>query len=107
MGRVVVAAYMPKPGREAELLAVVRRHFDVLRAEGLVTDRAPYVLRAASGALIEVFEWRSADAIRQAHGNAAVQAQWAEFDAACEYTPLAQLAEAQQLFAEFEPVTTL
>lgn len=104
MGRVVIVAYTPKPGREAELLAAVRRHLDVLRAEGLVTERAPYVLRAADGTILEVFEWRSPEAIQRAHGNPAVQALWAEFGAACEYTPLARLAEAQQLFAEFEPV---
>jgi quinol monooxygenase YgiN len=104
MQRVVIVAYTPKVGREAELLAAVRRHLDVLRAEGLVTDRAPYVLRTAGGAVVEVFEWRSADAIQRAHATPAVQALWAEFAAACEYTPLAQLPEAQQLFAEFEPV---
>jgi hypothetical protein len=61
-------------------------------------------MRASNGTLIEVFEWRSADAIRQAHENPAVQALWAEFDAACEYTPLGQLPEAAQLFAEFQAV---
>ena len=104
MERAVIVAYRPKPGHEDALLAAVRRHLDVLRVEGLVTDRAPYVLRAAGGAVVEVFEWRSAEAIRAAHGNPAVQALWAEFAAVCEYTPLAQLPEAQQLFAEFEPV---
>jgi quinol monooxygenase YgiN len=104
MERAVIVAYTPKPGQEDALLAVVRRHRHVLRAEGLVTDRAPFILRAASGAVLEVFEWRSADAIRAAHGNPAVQALWAEFAAACDYTPLAGLPEAQQLFAEFEPV---
>lgn len=97
-------AYVPKPGRDAELHAAVRRHLAVLREEGLVTDRPPYAVRGASGAVIEVFEWRSADAIREAHANPAVQALWAEFAAACDYTPLAQLAEARQLFAEFEPL---
>ncbi len=30
---------------------------------------------------------------------------WAEFGACCEYTPLHQLAEAQQMFAEFGSVS--
>jgi hypothetical protein len=51
-----------------------------------------------------VFEWRSADAIRQAHANPAVEALWDEFGAACDYVPLASLAEAQQMFAGFEAV---
>ena len=104
MGRVVIVAYTPKPGRESELLAVVAKHLEVLRAESLVTDRAPYVLRAADGTILEVFEWRSPEAIARAHALPAVQALWAEFGDACEYTPLATLAEAQGMFAEFEPV---
>ena len=106
MGRVVVVAYTPKPGQEAQLLAAVEKHLRVLRAEELVTDRPPYVMRAADGTVLEVFEWRSADAIRRAHGNAAVQALWAEFGAACDFTPLARLAESQQMFAEFDAIET-
>ncbi len=33
MGRFVIAAYKSKPGREEALLAVVRKHRHVLRAE--------------------------------------------------------------------------
>ena len=49
-------------------------------------------------------EWRSTDAIAQAHTNAAVGALWAEFGTACDDTPLARLAESQQMFAEFDAV---
>ncbi|WP_458069814.1 hypothetical protein [Rhodanobacter sp. BL-MT-08] len=45
---------------------------------------------------------RSTEAIAQAHTNAAVGALWAEFGAACDHTPLAQLKESQQMFAEFD-----
>jgi hypothetical protein len=38
MGRFVIVAYTPKPGREQDLLAAVRKHLQVLRAEGLVSD---------------------------------------------------------------------
>jgi hypothetical protein len=51
---------------------------------------------------VEVFEWRSLQAIEAAHANPAVHALWAEFDGACDYVPLHKLAEAQQLFAEFD-----
>ena len=104
MGRFVIVAYTPKPGREEQLLAAVRKHLRVLSAEGLVTGRPAHVMRAADGTLLEVFEWRSPEAIAQAHANPAVQALWGEFGAACEYTPLAKLAEAQQMFAEFDSV---
>jgi hypothetical protein len=85
-------------------LAAVRKHFQVLRAEDLVTERPAYVMRAGDGTILEVFEWRSAEAITKAHQSPAVQALWAEFGAACDYRPLSGLAESRQLFAEFEAV---
>ena len=105
MSRFVIVAYTPKPGKEPELLAAVRKHLQVLHAEQLVTDKPGYVMRARDGTIVEVFEWRSADAINQAHANPAVQALWAEFGAACDYTPLAKLKESQQMFAEFDSVS--
>ena len=104
MGRFVIVAYKPRAGMEQQLLAAVRKHLKVLRAEDLVSDKAPYAMRAKDGTIVEVFEWRSAEAIAQAHGNAAVQALWDEFGAACDYVPLTTLAEAQQMFAEFDSV---
>ncbi|MEO8102963.1 MAG: hypothetical protein ABI790_10570 [Betaproteobacteria bacterium] len=104
MGRFVIVAYTPKAGCEQALLTAVRKHMQVLRAERLVTDQPAAVMRAGAGSILEIFEWTSAQAIQQAHGNPAVQALWAEFAAVCDYTPLAKLAEAQQMFAEFEAV---
>jgi quinol monooxygenase YgiN len=104
MGRFVIVAYTPKAGKEQQLLDAVRKHLQVLRDEQLVTDKPAYVMRAGDGTIVEVFEWRSAEAIGQAHGNPAVQALWAEFGEACDYTPLAKLAESHQMFAEFDAV---
>jgi hypothetical protein len=104
MGRFAIVAYTPKAGKSEQLLAAVRKHLSVLQEQHLVTERPGYVMRAADGSIIEVFEWRSAKAIQEAHGNPAVQALWAEFGAACDYTPLSRLAEAQQMFAEFDAV---
>ncbi|HTD06721.1 hypothetical protein [Undibacterium sp.] len=105
MGRFVIVAYTPKPGQDQALQTAVAKHLKILHAEKLITDRPGYVMRAGDGSIVEVFEWRSQQAIRQAHSNPAVQALWAEFGAACEYTPLNKLAESQQLFAEFDAVT--
>lgn len=102
MGRFVIASYTPKPGREQQLRETVRKHLQVLRSEQLVTDKPAYVMRASDGTFVEVFEWRSAEAIAQAHHNPAVQALWAEFDSNCTFTPLAKLAESHQMFAEFD-----
>ena len=102
MGRFVIVAFKPKPDKRRELAAIVAKHLHVLRAENLVTDKAPYVMHAANGTVVEVFEWRSAEAIAEAHSNRAVQALWGEFADVCDYVPLASLDEAQQMFAEFD-----
>lgn len=104
MSRFVIVAYTPKADKEQQLLAVVKKHIRVLRDEQLVTDKPAYVMRATNGTIVEVFEWRSTEAINEAHSNPTVQALWEEFGAACEFTPLANLEEAQQMFAEFDAV---
>jgi quinol monooxygenase YgiN len=104
MGQVVIVAYRPKVGKSKELLAAVEKHVRVLREENLATDRAATVLKAKDGTIVEVFEWRSAEAIQAAHTNAAVLAMWDDFWAASDVVPLSDLAEAKALFAEFEAV---
>lgn len=83
----------------------MKKHLHVLQAEQLVTDKPGYVMRAGDGTIVEVFEWRSSEAINQAHANPAVQALWGEFGAACDYTPLTKLSECHQMFAEFDSVS--
>jgi hypothetical protein len=104
MGRFVIVAYKPKAGKKQQLLDAVREHLEVLRSQQLATDRPAYVMQAGDGAILEVFEWQSAEAISKTHGNPAVQALWAEFGAACDYIPLASIAECQQMFAEFDSI---
>jgi hypothetical protein len=104
VGSMVVACYKPRPGCEEVLLALVRDHMPPLRAEGLVTDRAPIVMRAADGTLVEVFEWVSQEAIAGAHRNPAVLDLWKRFEAVCWYETPANLAEFKNMFAHFEPV---
>ena len=76
MGRFVIVAFKPKPGQSDALAAVVAKHLRVLRSENLVTDKAPYVMHAINGTVVEVFEWRSSEAITAAHSHPAVQALW-------------------------------
>jgi hypothetical protein len=102
MGRFVIAAFKPKTGKQEQLLAVVARHWGVLREQGLVTDRPRYAMQSSDGTVLEIFEWRSSEAIEIAHHNPAVQAMWAEFEAVCEYAPLNALSEALHPFSEFE-----
>lgn len=104
MGRFVIAAFKPKPGKDAELLAVVGKHWGMLRDQGLVTDRQRLVMQSQDGTILDIFEWRSPEAIENAHSNPVVLALWVEFEAVCEYVPLSSLSESAHPFAEFEPV---
>jgi uncharacterized glyoxalase superfamily protein PhnB len=99
--RAVIASFKPKPGMDAALLEVVREHVPTLQRLGLATDRASLIMRAADGTVVEAFEWASSAAIDAAHRHPEVLAMWQRFEAACEYTNLKDLPEAQQPFAEF------
>ena len=59
MGVMVMALFRPKPGKDAELVACMRDHLPVLRAQGLATERPTTILRASDGTLVEIFEWMS------------------------------------------------
>ena len=104
MGSISVACYKPRPGSEDALLALVREHQRPLRAEGLVTDRAPIVMRTTNGTIVEIFEWTSPEAIAGAHHNPVVLDLWKRFEAVCTYETPSNLAEFQNMFAHFEPL---
>jgi quinol monooxygenase YgiN len=103
-GVCVIVAYRPKPGKERELIELVRNRVPTLRKEGLVTDRVPTIMRARDGTIVEVSEWKSDEAIDAAHKNPNVLAMWEKFSAVCECVPLKTLPEADDMFAGFEPV---
>ena len=103
-GIVVIVAYRPKPGKEKELVDLVRSRVPTLRTENLVTDRAPTIMRSRDGTIIEVSEWKSQEAIDAAHKNPNVLAMWNKFFAICDCVPLKTVAEAEEMFAGFEPV---
>jgi hypothetical protein len=100
---VVIVAYKPKPGKDADLLQLTREHLQVLRAEGLATDMPATVMMAKDGTILEVFEW-APGGMEKAHSNAAVGALWGRYWEACEVVPLNTLAEAAEMFASFQRV---
>jgi quinol monooxygenase YgiN len=103
-GVCVIVAYRPKPGKESELLELVRSRVPTLRKEGLVTDRTPTIMRTRNGTIIEVSEWKSHEAIDAAHKNPNVLAMWNKFFAVCDCVPLNTVPESTEMFAGFEPV---
>ena len=104
MGRIVIVGYRPKQGKEGQLLQLIDEHLPILRTQHLVTDRKPVVMRAADGTVIEIFEWKSAQAINDAHTNPVVQELWNRFSMVCDYTIPVDIDEFQVLFSEFEPI---
>jgi hypothetical protein len=105
MGRIVISCYKPKAGKEKALRALIVDHVPTLLRIGLVTERAPILMEAKDGTLIEVFEWASPEAIQAAHSHPAVLRMWEEYGKVCDPIPVAQVSEAAQLFSEFTPFT--
>ena len=104
MERLVIVAYKPFPGKEVQLLELALRHVDVLRNEGLVSERRPIIMQAKDGTIVEVFGWKSKESVEIAHNNPQVQKLWSHYAEVCEYVPIGTIAEGGQLFAEFTPV---
>lgn len=104
MGRTVIVVYRPKKGKERDLQQLLKDHLPILKKENLVTDRKPIVMKSSEGVFIEVFEWKSKDAIKQAHTNMEVGKLWEKFGEVCEYDAAANVKEFHDLFSEFESI---
>lgn len=104
MSVMVIACYRPKPGKDKELLALVKTHLPVLRAEGLVGEGPSLCGRAKDGAIVEVFCWKSQGAIDAAHENAQVKQMWDKFGEACDYTVIGDVEGAKDLFTPLTPI---
>ena len=104
MGRVSIAAFRPKTGKEDELLKVIDDRVPLLRKLGMVTDRIPIGMRSRDGVIIQVSEWVDDEAIGKAHSHSEVLALWERFDACCEYVKLDSLSESHDDFATFEAI---
>ena len=85
-------------------MELVRSRIPTLRNEGLVTDRVPVIMRAKDNTIVEVSEWKSREAIEEAHQNPRVLAMWDKFFAICDCVPLKTVPEAETMFAGFEPI---
>ncbi len=103
MGIIVISCYKPKEGQNDALKSLMRTHLPRLHKEGLVTDRQSIMMEATDGTIIEVFEWISEEAIRNAHSNPEVLKMWGEYAEVCNYIPIGTVQEATQLFSSFKP----
>ena len=102
--RVVIVGYKPLPGKELELVELSKRHWETLNAENLVSQRKPIIMQSANGTVVEVFGWKSKEAMESAHSNPVVLDMWGKYSKVCEYIPAGELEELKELFSEFSPV---
>lgn len=102
MPTIVIASYKPKPGMEAKLLDLLKRHTPALKAEGLITDYPATFMKSDDGVYAEIFEWISQDAAQSAHSNAVIGPMWEEYAAVSDFVPLATVEQTQTPFAHFE-----
>lgn len=92
----MLCTYRPKPGKEAEMLAILKGHWATLDRVGLVTKQ-PATLYRATGRdrrqyFVEIFQWRDGEAAGIAHQTPDVMAVW---------EPIGTLAESMS-FDEIE-----
>lgn len=102
--RVVIVGYKPLPGKEPELIRLIKTHVDRLRNEGFASERNPIIMQSKDGTILEVFGWKSKEAIEAAHKNKKVQKMWEEFAKVSEYVPINLIVETSELFSEFSPI---
>jgi quinol monooxygenase YgiN len=107
MGRMVIACFRPLPGKRDALRELTRTHVQRLRDLGLATDRPGIAMETLDGDVVEVFEWVSEEAIASAHEHPEVRAMWAEYEQCCAYIPVAQIAQAGDLFPDYTPLPTV
>jgi quinol monooxygenase YgiN len=69
-----IALYRPNEGKEEELKAVLKNHIPTLREENLITERKAYAFQVEDRTIIEIFEWKSSEAIKAAHASEKVMA---------------------------------
>jgi hypothetical protein len=90
----VLVTYRPRPGAEAKLLALVKRHWPTLRKVGLAGPAKPRVWRATDKRtgrryFVELFEWKDGLASDLAHRTPEVMAIWGTMEPLLESMELA------------------
>jgi hypothetical protein len=76
-----IVTYIPKQGKEAELLELVKKHEPALRKVGLVTSEPfrlwkAYDIRKQREQFIEYFVWKDGTASDIAHQTPEIMAVW-------------------------------
>ncbi|EWM26395.1 hypothetical protein Naga_100715g3 [Nannochloropsis gaditana] len=100
-----IKTFMPHPGQEKELETRLQKHWDALHAAGLtVPNQEPLFLRSRAGRVLEVFEWKDAEAMEEAHRRGELQDTWKKLLEVGTMVPLASLGECSEPYAHFHVV---
>ncbi|MBL7714227.1 MAG: hypothetical protein JNL01_02095 [Bdellovibrionales bacterium] len=101
---MVIAMYRPKEGKQAELEALVKKHFPTLKQYGLSTHKESFIGRSSDGTILEIFEWVNQAAAEKAHDHPAVAKIWEAMAMVCDFTTLSQIPESSKRFPHFSSV---
>jgi hypothetical protein len=105
---IVLCAYRPHSGKEAELRTLLKVHVPLLREQELASTRPVTLLRSTKdGTYVEIFEWVSPEASTIAHEKPKVLELWSRLEAVADFLPLQSLNEAAHPFAHFELIEDL
>lgn len=105
---IVTAVYRVKPGQDAAMRDLLKRHSVALRGSGLITARPRVVLKAQGGFYVEIFEWKDgAASAHAAHAHPDVGGVWQAMELVCDFACLAELRESTQPFPHFVPQVDL
>src|ERR1041384_2939534 len=94
-----IVTYIPKKGKEAELLELVKKHEPALRKVGLVTSEPfrvwkAFDIRKQRQQFIEYFVWKDGNASDVAHQTPEVMAVWEPMEAVLEDMTICEVAPA-------------
>src|SRR5262245_24594004 len=101
---IVFALYKPHPGKDAELLEIIKQHVPTLRRLEMATDRPVVLVKSKNGTYIESFEWSTAEAAGLAHHHPEVAKVWEAMGKIADLAKLDSIEEVKEEFPHFKPI---
>lgn len=92
----VICRYKVKPGKEQEMVQLLKKHWPTLHAAGLTTNDKPVIYRSlpsgrpgedhhdAPNTFVEIYSWKNGRSAGIAHETPEVMAVWEPMGALCE-----------------------
>ena len=99
---IIFALYKPHQNKENELKNLILKHIPILKSNKLITNREPILVQSKNDIYIEIFEWKSNNAVEEAHENPEVQKLWNEMKKICDFTNLESIEEVRKYFPQFK-----